>query len=290
MTAIRKILFPTDFSSNAAHAFRHTTRLADFNSSELIIQHVVGDYFERNPHWSTLFDVHQLQHFMDSYVDREMSSFLENLAGTARVRSVISKGKPADEIADLADREMVDLVVMGSAKGVVTNKVIRMTSRPVLAISTRLPETGQSVRPGVERILVATDLSEHSRRVVSYAFDLKRLFNASLFMLYVIETNKAIDFAIHQGHYKNALDVMREWASNQLMNLTLDEFVGDPTVVRVVERGPAGDRIAETASRIGADLTILGSHERGAFHRHLIGTTADDVLTRIKSPVLALKV
>ena len=40
-------------------------------------------------------------------------------------------------------------------------------------------------------ILVATDFSEHSKRVVQYAFDLKRIFDASLYMLYVIETGHA---------------------------------------------------------------------------------------------------
>ena len=38
------------------------------------------------------------------------------------------------------------------------------------------------------KILVATDFSTHSKRIVEYAFDLKRVFNASIYMLYVVET------------------------------------------------------------------------------------------------------
>jgi nucleotide-binding universal stress UspA family protein len=189
----------------------------------------------------------------------------------------------------MAEREIVDMVVMGSAKGVVTNKVIRMTNLPVLAVSAKLPVHGDSKLQKIERILVATDFSEHSKKVVEYAFDLKRLFNASLWMLYVVETSKAIEFAIRQGNLTGNLDKMREWASNQLINLTPDEFVNDPGVVRLVESGRAGDRIADIAFEIGADLTILGTHEYGAVHKHVLGTTADSVLTRIASPVLTLK-
>jgi nucleotide-binding universal stress UspA family protein len=289
MVALKKILFPTDFSENAGHAFKHAVRLANFNSGEVIIQHVVADYFDRNPHWATLFDIHQLQKFMDGYLLTEMAGILPSDEGAVHVRPVISKGKSAEEISALAEREHVDMVVMGSAKGVITNKVIRLTNRPVLAVSSKLPSPGASKLQKIERILVATDFSEHSKKVVEYAFELKRLFNASLWMLYVIETSKAIEFAIRQGNFTGNLEKLREWASNQLINLTPDEFVSDPGVKRLVESGPAGDRIADVAFEIQADLTILGTHEYGAVHKHLLGTTTDSVLTRIASPVLTLK-
>jgi nucleotide-binding universal stress UspA family protein len=289
MVALKKILFPTDFSENAGHAFKHAIRLANFNAGEVIVQHVVADYFDRNPHWATLFDIHQLQKFMDGYLATELAGILPREEGAVRIRPVISKGKPADEISAMAESEFVDMVVMGSAKGVVTNKVIRLTNRPVLAVSSRLPASGDSKLQKIDRILVATDFSEHSKKVVEYAFDLKRLFNASLWMLYVVETSKAIEFAIRQGNLTGNLDKMREWASNQLTNLTPDEFVNDPGVIRLVESGPAGDRIADIAFEIGADLTILGTHEYGAVHKHVLGTTTDSVLTRITSPVLTLK-
>src|SRR5207249_4938737 len=188
MVAFKKILFPTDFSPNADRALAHAIRLADFDDGEVIVQHVVGNYFEVHPHWATLFDIHEHQKLMDGYVSARMAEILPKDCGKVRVRTLISKGKPADEIAALADREMVDLVVMGSAKGVVTNKVIRMTNRPVLAVSATQPGPEELGLHKLTKILVATDFSEHSKRVVQYAFDHKRIFDASIYMLYVIET------------------------------------------------------------------------------------------------------
>jgi nucleotide-binding universal stress UspA family protein len=289
MIAFKKILFPTDFSPNADKALAHALRLADFENGEVIVQHVVGDYFEKHTHWATLFDIHELQKYMDGYVDAHMAKVLPKEACGVRVRTMISKGKPAEEIAKVAEIELADLVVMGSAKGVVTNKVIRLTNRPVLAISAGQPGAEETGLQKLTKILVATDFSVHSKRVVEYAFDLKRIFNATIYMLYVIETSHAIEWAIRQGHFTNAMENMREWAGHQLVNLTPDEFINDPTVIRLVETGSPGDMIADVAFEVGADLTILGTHEYGTVHKHLLGTTTDKLLTKTSTPILTLK-
>jgi nucleotide-binding universal stress UspA family protein len=281
-------LFPTDFSPNANHALLHAVRLADIHKGEVIVQHVVNDYFEKHPHWSTIFDVHELQKHMDIFGAEEMTKILAPYSDAVSIRSTISKGKPADEIVALAEKELVDLIVMGSARGVVTNKVIRSTTRPVLAVSSNGPIKNEPLNMA-RRILVATDFSEHSKRVVRYAFELKEAFNASIYLLYVMETSRAIEFAIKQSHYSNTTDKMKEWAFNQLVNLTPDEFMNDPLVVRMVESGSPSDVIATVAQEIGADLTILGTHEYGFVHKSLLGTTTDKLLTKIESPVLTMK-
>lgn len=289
MIGFKKILFPTDFSTNADKALAHAIRLADFDSGEVIVQHVVSDYFEKNSHWATLFDPRELQTYMDGYVEAHMKSLLPKETGNVRIRTVISKGKPADEIAALATKELVDLVVMGSAKGLVTNKVIRMTTRPVLAISARQPDVGEVGLQKLTKIVVATDFSEHSKRVVEYAFDLKRIFNATIYMLYVIGTSDAIEWAIRQGHFVGSMDKMREWAGHQLQNQTPDEFVNDSSVIHLVEAGSPDEMIADVAFEVGADLTILGTHEYGTIHKHLIGTTTDKLLTKSSTPILTVK-
>jgi nucleotide-binding universal stress UspA family protein len=289
IVTFKKILFPTDFSANADRALAHAIRLAEFEHGELIVQHVVEDYFDRHPHWSTLFDIHETQKLMDMHVSGYKTKTLPQGTNDVKLRTVISKGKPAEEIRALAEKEMVDLIVMGSAKGVITNQVIRLSNRPVLAIS----ENGTAAKTKAHKInsiVVATDFSEHSNRVVRYAFDLKRLFDASLYLLYVIETPSLIDFGIRQGHFTETLNKMREWATNQLLNLTPDEFVNDPRVLCIVEEGSASARIAEVAAAMGADLTIVGTHEHGAIHQRLLGTTTDRLLTKTETPVLAVKI
>jgi nucleotide-binding universal stress UspA family protein len=288
MLALKKILFPTDFSTNADRALAHAVRLANFDSGEIIVQHVVETYFEKHPHWATLFDLHELQKFMDMYVETNLAASVPKDNSRVRVRSVISKGKPAEEISALAEREMVDIVVMGSAKGVISNQVVRMTNRPVLAVSSMRSYT-RADEHQIQRIVVATDFSEHSRKVIQYAFDLKAAFDATIYMLYVIENSSAIEFAVRQRHFTGTIDKMREWATNQLINATPTEFIHDPKVIRLVEYGPAGDTIADVAFEVGADLTILGTHEYGTIQKHLLGTTTDKLLTKTATAVLTVR-
>jgi nucleotide-binding universal stress UspA family protein len=290
MITFKRVLFPTDFSPNANHALLHAVRLADFHKGEVIVQHVVNNYFNKHPHWSTIFDVHELQKHMDIFGAEEMTRILAPYTDGVQIRRVISKGKPAEEIVALAEKELVDLIVMGSANGVITNKVIRSTTRPVLAVSAnggRHP-SDESLHVA-RRILVATDFSEHSKKVVRYAFELKEAFDASIYLLYVMETSKAVEFAFKQAQLTNTAAKMREWALNQLVNLTPDEFMHDPRVVRMVETGSPSDAIATVAREIGADLTILGTHEYGLVQKSLLGTTTDKLLTKIGSPVLTVK-
>jgi nucleotide-binding universal stress UspA family protein len=288
MLALKKILFPTDFSGNADRALAHAVRLANFDGGEVIVQHVVDSYFEKHPHWATLFDMHELQKYMDMYVEVNMAESVPKDNEKICVRTVISKGKPAEQITALAEREMVDLVVMGSAKGIVSNEVIRMTNRPVLAISSMRRKMSAEDHP-IRKIVVATDFSEHSKKVIQYAFGLKKAFDATLYMLYVIETSRALEFAVRQRHFLSTIDRMREWASNQLVNLTPDEFIHDPRVIRMVENGSAAEIIGDVAFEVGADVTIMGTHEYGVVHKHLLGTTTAKVLTASATPVLTLK-
>jgi nucleotide-binding universal stress UspA family protein len=282
MVGFKKILFPTDFSPNAARALFHASRLADVSGGEVIVQHVVSSYFDKHPHVTALFDIHEHQKFLDLYAEMNVAAILPK-----RIRTVISEGKTAEEIARLANSEMVDLIVMGSAKGVVTNKVLRLTNRPVLAVSGSSVKTAEKNAHKISRILVATDFSEHSRKVVKYAFDLKRIFGGSIYLLHVLETSKIVEFAIREANL-DTMERMRERADNQLLNLVPNEFVRDASVVRLVETGSPSDVIAEVASEIAADLTILGTHD-STVQRYFLGGTTDEVLTKSSTPILAMR-
>jgi nucleotide-binding universal stress UspA family protein len=118
MASFAKILFPTDFSKGADHAFENVMCLPGVR--EVIVQHVVSTYFEKHSHWTTLFDIHEMQKYMEMYVQTEMSTLTsKKIQGTVSYRTVVSEGKSAQQIVELADKEKVDVIVMGPAKGVV---------------------------------------------------------------------------------------------------------------------------------------------------------------------------
>jgi nucleotide-binding universal stress UspA family protein len=286
MTGFSKILFPTDFSESANHALENALYLTGIR--EVIVQHVVSTYFEKHPHWSTLFDIHEMQKFMDMYIETEMTKVPSHNQGGISYRSVISEGKPAQQIVELADKEKVDLIIMGPGRGAITGQVIRASSRPVLAI----PESDNELRPlqSISKVLVTTDCSPYSKAVVDYAFQLKQLINCELFLLYVIELSAAIKFGLRQGYFVDAVPKMRTWAKHQLENLTPHQFVEDHSVHWLVEEGPVSDKIAECAEACDVNLVILGAHGYGPVETHFVGTTTNKVLTKVSQPILTVKI
>lgn len=286
MAGFSKILFPTDFSESANHALENALCLPGIR--DVIVQHVVSTYFEKHPHWSTLFDIHEMQKYMDRYIETEMAKVPGQARTDMNYRSVISEGKPAQQIVELADKEKVDVIVMGPAKGVVTEQVIRASSRPVLAI----PQSDSQLKrlQKISKILVTTDCSPYSKTVVDYAFQLKQLLHCELFLLYVIELSNAIKFGIRQGYFTNAVSKMRTWAKNQLENLTPDPFVKDSSVHWLVEEGPVSEKIAERARTHDVDLVILGAHGYGPVEKHFLGTTTNKVLTKLSQPTLTVQI
>jgi nucleotide-binding universal stress UspA family protein len=182
----------------------------------------------------------------------------------------------------------VDLIVMGPAKGVVTGLVIRASSHPVLAVA----QTGKETKPlqKVAKILVTTDCSPHSKRVVDYAFELKDMFKCEIFLLYVVEMTNAIKFGIRQGYFKDAANKMRTWARNQLENLTPHQYVQDKSVHWLVEEGHVGDKIAECAENYDVDMLVLGAHGYGPVQKHFVGKVTDKVLREVMRPILTVKI
>jgi nucleotide-binding universal stress UspA family protein len=286
MTGFSKILFPTDFSESANHALENALCLTGVR--DVIVQHVVSTYFEKHPHWSTLFDIHEMQKFMNMYIETEMAKVPSQAQGGISYRSVISEGKPAQQIVELADKEKVDLIIMGPARGVITGQVIRASSRPVLAI----PKSDSRLRPlqKISKILVTTDCSPYSKTVVDYAFQVKQLIDCELFLLYVIELSAAIKFGLRQGYFVDAVSKMRTWAKNQLENLTPHQFVKDNSVHCLVEEGPVSDKIAECAEAYDVNLVIMGAHGYGPVEKHFVGTTTNKVLTKVSQPILTVKI
>jgi nucleotide-binding universal stress UspA family protein len=286
MSGFSKILIPTDFSKNANHAIEDALCLPGVH--DVIVQHVVSTYFEKHPHWSTLFDIHETQKYMDMYVETEMGKVPRRPDDDIYYRTVISEGKPAPQIVELAEKEKVDAIIMGPAKGAVTVQVIHAASRPVLII----PESDRQLKPleKITRILVATDCSPYSKMVVDYAFQLKQLIRCELFLLYVIEFSSAVKFGIRLGHLSDAALKMQKWARVQLENLTPAQFIKDDSVHRLVEEGPVSDSIAESAAAHDVNLVIVGAHGYGPVENHFVGTTAASILNKVARPMLIVKI
>lgn len=145
MIAIKKLLFPTDFSTFAEYALGYAVAMAqEFNATlymlyvEEILPYIPGDPERKFPDPSIV---------EQRAKDQMQSSIEKQSATTVQVKRFVARGIPADEIVEFAKSEGVDLIVMAThgrtglkhmLLGSTTEKVVRKASCPVLSI--RHPE------------------------------------------------------------------------------------------------------------------------------------------------------
>lgn len=148
---IKRILWPTDFSMNAAQALPYVTSLSQKYQSEIHILYVVetlgafgawyGDYDQ-----SQIEKIHEWE---KKKAEGELGQICENfLKGCPLFIRHVAMGDPASEVLKLIDKEKIDVVVMGAHGrkgqfrfGSVAEKVVKHAPVPVLTVPIR-PEKG----------------------------------------------------------------------------------------------------------------------------------------------------
>ncbi len=132
------VLFPTDFSENADHAFTYVEKLATNGARRITLVHV-QDKARIDPHLS-----HRLEEFNEIDLGRleKMKAMLRKNA-KAEIEVEVCYGSPFEEITRLIRERNVHLVVMGSQGrgfveeiflGSVSHNVARYAVAPVLLI------------------------------------------------------------------------------------------------------------------------------------------------------------
>ncbi len=153
----RRILCATDGSEHGDRAFRQAARMARDSDGELHLVHVI----ERIPGGSRLGgqDVSLSESEIDARIVRQAEEMREQTGVKAQVHLVAGSRHPAKQLAKLAERLDVDLIVLGSrgqaplagaVLGSVTQQLLHTTGRPVLALPpTRLARRAAPVPAAV---------------------------------------------------------------------------------------------------------------------------------------------
>lgn len=142
--------------------------------------------------------------------------------------------------------------------------------------------------PLPKTILVATDFSETSEQALDYAVALATKLGAKLYLINAISLPS---FGVVPELGVAATSTMIEGivADNQR---SLDKVVAAKAPVKihpVMRTGDPRDLIVDTASEVGADLIVMGTHGRRGVTRALLGSVAEGVLRHAPCPVLTIR-
>ncbi len=141
---VKKVLWPTDFSSSAEKALPYVTDLTQKYGAEIHVLYVIEDIAHHEGWYGEFEKTHidKLMEWADKSAKKRLEQVCEKYLDSCPLYvKHIAVGDPAQEILKLIDEEKVDLVVMASHGaqgnfrfGSVTEKVLKNSPVPVTTI------------------------------------------------------------------------------------------------------------------------------------------------------------
>ncbi|MFW6146868.1 MAG: universal stress protein [Thermodesulfobacteriota bacterium] len=142
----KKVLFCTDFSENSDYAFDFAYGIAKRDKGLLYMLHVIP----RNPHqayaegYIPYEDLARIQKSVEEYVVESFQRhYIKNIEDGVHFETVIKAGREDEEILEFANKEKVDIIVIGTHGrtgiehvffGSVAEKILRGSPFPVFII------------------------------------------------------------------------------------------------------------------------------------------------------------
>jgi nucleotide-binding universal stress UspA family protein len=141
---VKKVLWPTDFSSISEKALPHVKSITAQYGAEIHVLYVIEDTAHHDG-WYGAFEKKRVQELMEhanKSATKRLGQICEKyLEGCPLYIKHVAVGDPAKEILKLIDKEKVDLVVMASHGqhgnfrfGSVTEKVLKRSPVPVTIV------------------------------------------------------------------------------------------------------------------------------------------------------------
>lgn len=142
-----------------------------------------------------------------------------------------------------------------------------------------------------ETILFPTDGSDASLRALDHALELAGTYDATLHVLYVVDTSYPYgDFDGVGVDLTPVFEALREEGERTIE--TVEErageagvdVLGEPREDSVVHRAILG-----YADEVDADLIVMGTHGRRGLNRWLLGSVTERVVRAASAPVLTVR-
>ncbi len=137
-----------------------------------------------------------------------------------------------------------------------------------------------------ERIVCATDGSEHARKALSLARDLAKLHGAQLFLVHAYPSmSDLLGFKDY-----SSIATHRIANGQKILDEALEALQGTGIVVETeLLEGPTAEAILKVAETRKADLIVLGARGLSPITGLLLGSVSQKILHHAPCPVLVVR-
>jgi nucleotide-binding universal stress UspA family protein len=302
-TMFNKILVGSDGSEYARNAALAGAAIARHFGSEVLALNVFDCSFATTGDlgaWAVAID----QDTIDLCIQKERDVAERVIKPIFEQRGVGYKmlqefGHPVDGILNVANRQQVELIVVGSRGltglkelflGSVSHGVLHHAHCPVLIAGGESKGYGAE---GFQHILLVSDGSESAQKAATTAVHLAQKFATSLMVLNVVEPLPSL-IASHNDRSDPLTDLTPDIYARQLLDRVRKpvQCATDETEVSCSfrqERGRPEETIVRFAQEQGSDLIVMGSRGLGGFKRLLLGSVSNYVTHHAHCPVLVVR-
>ena len=151
----------------------------------------------------------------------------------------------------------------------------------------------------ISKILIGVDDSKYAENAAAYGFDIARKFNAAVGLVNIIEPviipqmTQGADSLVGSsltdpGAEEMEIMYIQKGHADDIVNNTIKKFAQELQVTHFAGYGSTAEGIINCAKEYGADLIVIGTHNRSGLDRLLMGSVAEHVIRHATVPVLVV--
>ncbi|WP_415380898.1 universal stress protein [Halosimplex sp. TS25] len=281
------ILLPFDGSEGAATVLHHASEIAHWADATIQVLYVAD---------TTRDSVTVVDGETVDVLERKGEDIVEESAKTLHTLGVpcdtdVVQGNPAPTIVDYAERYDQDLVVMPThgreglsryLNGSVSEKVVRLSSAPVLTVRMQPDET---LEFPYENILIPTDGSAAAVHASEHVLSLAASLDATVHVLSVVE-----EAALGPDIRSTIADKDSEEAATDAVETVASEAEtrGVANTVRHIEHGTPVEEIFDCIESNDIHAVGMGTTGKRGTSRILLGSVAEKTVRSAPVPVMTV--
>ncbi len=321
----KKIMCAIDFSDFTDTVLTYGKTLANEFNSKLCLCHVVSGSFMVASHISPYADYAGIEAEQARQAQDKLAKLGKDFHLDCEI--MVGSGYPAEEIAQLARENDVDMVIAATYGGSgvkrfligsVTDRLVKILSCPLLVLNPSTQDLNSLSLPEkkieFKKILVGCDFSEGSQLAFDYALGLAQEFQTKLYLAHVVRpadqtglsSSESINArqdgypAWNMADYLELKENTKIWEhqkkkslfkklENQLLSKLPKDCKNWCTPIITILKGHPYKELITYAQQEEVDMIVLGIHGHNLLETFLVGSTTDRIISRAPCPVLAVR-